>query len=149
MVIFGLFFNAAIVLTLFFYVTAYMVGATINYSLLIWGLLFRGNRKIHVPCMNTAIFLDVTIVLALELSRDAVATAASFSLSFWQQFHIAASLIAVLLYLPTVVLGWKRFYQKSPRGKIFYWHRGLGITAFFFRTLGFLSMFSMIEHVIS
>lgn len=141
--------NLIAILGLSFFITPYMTVATIAYCALVWGLLLRKTRKAHTFCMNTGILLDLILVFILEFQRDAIGTAVSFELSFFEQLHIITSSISVLFYIPTLVLGWARFSKKSLRKGLCKWHERLGLIAFFFRTLGFLLMFSLLDKVAS
>jgi len=126
--------------------TPYMGLATLAFAFLCIGLINRRHRAQHVIFMNLGIALDLSIVLALEIQRNAVATAMSFTLSPLQQAHIGTSLLATLLYVPVLILGWKR-YRGSSRAGLRVWHLRLGLAAFVFRALGFISMFALIGHL--
>lgn len=121
----------------------YMALASTSYAFLVVGLLVRRTHlKTHVVLMNLGILIDLGLVLVLEFQRDAIATAISNKLSTFQQCHVAASSIAALLYLPVLSLGWIRY--RNPKTKYRDWHSKMGLAAFFFRTIGFLLMFSML-----
>jgi len=123
--------------------TIYMGLATLAFAFLSVGLLNHRYRAGHVLFMNAGIALDLVIVLTLEIQRHAVETAISFTLSPLQQAHIASSSVATALYIPILILGWKR-YRGSSRLSIRTWHQRLGMTAFVFRALGFILMFALI-----
>jgi len=122
--------------------TPYMGLATLAFSFLCIGLISRRHRAQHVIFMNLAIALDLAIVLALEIQRNAVATAISFTLSPLQQAHIGTSSVATALYIPVLILGWMR-YRGSTGAGLRTWHLRLGLVAFVFRALGFISMFAL------
>ncbi len=121
----------------------HMMAATLAYACFLTGLRNRKNPSVHGKWMASGVAIDVAIVLVLELGRDAVATALAFKLGPLQQIHIAASSVALVLYLPLVVLGLRRLRGKGTpmSGE---WHRRLGYAAFAFRTVGFLFMFSLV-----
>lgn len=125
--------------------TPYMTAATVAYVLLLWGLLYRRIPMIHAPIMISALVVDIVIVLALEVTRSAIETAASFTLTAGQQAHIGASTVALVLYFPVLYLGFKLY---RGRGTLVTrrWHVRLALTAFAFRTLGFILMFTLLEH---
>ncbi len=127
--------------------TPYMAAATLAYGLMSIGLLNRKTTIVHARLMGSAIALDLGIVVTLELQRHAINTALSFSLTPMQQAHIAMSSIATLLYFPVVFLGWKRFRGKLSASGM-RWHIRLGISAYAFRTLGFILMFALLEQKI-
>lgn len=121
--------------------TVYMTIAAFNYLIILAGFLLRKvNRRIHVTLLSLGILFDLSLVLLLELQRDAIATAVSLKLSPLNQAHIYFSSLATLLYIPMVITG--IMILKKERCRI--WHRRLGYGTIFFRTLGFLLMFSML-----
>lgn len=124
--------------------TAKMIVATVAWLMLCIGIRHRYNRSRHVPLMLGGIALDYALVIYLELTKDAIATAASFTLTGLQQTHVAVSLTAMLLYLPVMFLGVMLYRGVGGIG-VRRWHKRLGIAAFVFRTLGFFFMFSMLS----
>lgn len=126
-----------------YFATPYMGIATFAYGLMAAGLMRRRQRRVHRAFMATALALDTGLVLTLELQRGATATAASLALSPLQSAHVLASTLAVLTYLPIVVLGIVLWSEESPRVRQL--HRILGYLAFVLRTLGFLLMFSLLS----
>ena len=124
--------------------TPYMYVAIASYALMVLGLCYRKkNRQIHATLMSTAIATDVAIVLLLQIQKHVIGTALSSTLNTWQQLHVLASVIAVLLYLPVVILGYRLLWQQAGRVARL-WHIRLALTAFFFRTLGLILMFSFV-----
>lgn len=132
-------------------VTPYMLAATFSYICMLLGIIYRRNRNVHVSLMNTAILLDLIVVLVLEFQRDAIDTALSMSLSPLQQLHIGFSSLATVFYIPTLIFGYRRLLKKEESKaltqKIRKLHLRSGIIAFVFRTIGFILMFSLISHV--
>lgn len=125
--------------------TIFMLISSISYLALSIGYLYRTNIKLHIPMMNLGIIADLSVVLILQFSRDAIQTAASFTLTPLQQLHILVSLIAVLLYFPIFILGWRKVISKSKPKSFAKLHIELGPWAFLFRSLGFALMFSMLK----
>lgn len=119
----------------------FMAAATFSYSCLLAGISARRRRTLHVPLMAAGMLIDLAIVLTLEIQRNAVKTALSFSLSPLQQMHIGASTIATILYFPLIFLGIRSWFGSARDRSL---HRKLGTLAFLFRTLGFLLMFSLL-----
>jgi hypothetical protein len=138
------FFAAFCLVGIAWFMTPYMVAAAFSYFLMVAGLVYRRQKDIHYKLMSSSIGLDLLIVLILEVSRDAVATAAGMKLPPLQQAHIFASSLAVLFYFPVVTLGVLRLKGSKSR-KVLSSHKALGITAFIFRTLGFILMFSLLK----
>ena len=122
----------------------YMGIASCSYALMIAGLKFRKTREIHVPVMTVALATDISLVLILELSRHAINTSVSGSLSMVQHAHIISSTLAILLYIPLVALGYRLFQRRSSELSRSM-HLRLGVLAFLFRSAGFILMFSMLN----
>lgn len=122
--------------------TIYMWIATVAWIALVVGYAQRRDRARHVAFMRTGIFLDFGLVLYLEVTRGAVEKALGFSMKLLPQLHIAASTIALLLYFPVLLLGYK-LVKGTGKPETKAWHVRFALSAFFFRTLGFLLMFSM------
>ena len=116
---------------------------------MLFGLFaIRLNEKNwHLLFMISAIFIDVSLVLALEIQRGAIETATSLTLSPLQMGHVVASTVATVLYLPTFMLGYIRWKQPKPGTNYVKWHRRFGVAAFLFRTLGFILMFTLLNHI--
>jgi len=135
------------VVCLGFFVTPFMFIASVSFLILSVGLSVRiTHRALHWKLMSLGILADVSLVLILEFQRSAINTAASFSLEPLQQAHIACSLVAVLLYIPVVILGVYRLKGWSTGHQGRWWHLRLGLGAFVFRALGFVLMFSLLDH---
>ncbi len=122
--------------------TTHMMIATVAWLLLSAGYVLRTRKFIHVALMHGAILLDMTLVVHLQLTRDAVQTAASFSLAWAEQAHILFSTIALLLYFPVLWLGWRLLFGAGAVS-VRKTHIRLALSAYLFRTLGFGFMFSM------
>lgn len=125
-----------------FNATPYMLLATLSYFLLAAGLALRKVRRLHAAFMLTAITADLLIVLILQIQRNAIQTAVSFSLTPLQQFHVGFSVVATFLYFPVLFLG--IFLLKKPHEALRLLHIRLALTAFTFRTLGFITMFTLL-----
>ncbi|OFZ13223.1 MAG: hypothetical protein A2Z20_09200 [Bdellovibrionales bacterium RBG_16_40_8] len=134
----------SIITALSFVIPPFMVMASLAYLLMIFGIVHRREKIIHVRLMSTAIGLDFALVLILELQRSAVETAISMSLGLPEKMHILFSLMAVLMYTPVIYFGRKRYYNQASALQKSY-HMKFGIIAFSLRTLGYIFMFSMIK----
>ena len=120
----------------------YMSLASLSYFLIVWGFIIRKSNKIqHIRLMNTGILIDLGLVLTLEFQRQAIDTALSFDLSWPEQAHIGFSTLATILYIPLLITGWMMYLK--PQNKIKKIHLPLGLSAFIFRSLGFLFMFTV------
>ena len=127
--------------------TIYMGVATLAYLLMVCGLMKRKEPEVHRVFMGAAMFIDVSLVLILELQRSAVNTAVTEAMNGMQYTHIVASTAAVVLYFPLIYLGISNYRNKNSKLSRRKAHKRLGITAFIFRTIGFLTMFSLIGRV--
>ncbi len=116
--------------------------ASVAWILLAIGYCRRRNKAQHVPLMLTGITLDITLVLYLQFTREAIQTALSFSLTPWQQIHIGFSTAALLLYFPILYLGF-RLQGGNCDVSLRQLHIRLGTLALILRTLGLIFMFSM------
>ena len=124
------------------FVTPYMILATLSYFVMLAGVSVRKiSPKVHTGCMAIAMLGDLGLALVLEIERGATETALSFTLGPLQQLHILHSTIAMLLYVPIAWLGFRNL--KSGTSNL--WHKRLGLAAVYFRTGGFLLMFSMLK----
>lgn len=126
------------------FVTPYMTMATLAYVLMSAGVIFRRERIAHARLMGTAIFIDLALVIILQIQRSAIQVAIGFELSWLEKTHILFSLLAVILYVPMIYLGLLRYRNKATSFQKTLHHR-LGIFTFIFRTLGFVFMFSMLK----
>ena len=126
--------------------TPHMGVATFSYGVLLIGLTFRKvDRKLHGQLMLSGVFLDLSLVLILEAQRSAINTAMEFSLTLPQQAHIAFSLLAVLMYIPAVIIGVGRYRGKITSPATRKAHKLIGLTAMTFRSLGFILMFTLLD----
>lgn len=61
------------------------------------GLLYRHNKKIHIPLMSAAFAIDLTLVLIIELQRKAIENVlVNHSLFVW--FHVIISVLVLVFY---------------------------------------------------
>jgi len=119
---------------------AYQWASTIALAALVLGAIRRRHRPAHVACMATAILLDVTLLLVVELNRGAIGTVAAGRLNPWQWVHVAFSTVALILYLPLLFLGIKQVGGDLSRRTV---HMRLGVSALSARFIGYVFMFSM------
>lgn len=124
--------------------TPYMAIATAAYLNMVVGWWNRKRTVVHARQMQIAFGIDLALVLFLEVTRDAIGTALSFKLGFFQQLHILFSTLALVLYFPIFFIGRQLLSHKaSPQART--WHIRLGVTAFILRTIGFILMFSLLS----
>jgi len=118
--------------------------ATSAWLSLVLAYQFRKQKYLHIAFAIAGIACDISLVVYLQLTRSALQTAMSFSLSYLEQTHIAVSTIALCLYGPTAIFGVLLATGHASSLKKTY-HRCLAISALGFRTLGFIFMFSMLK----
>ncbi len=119
--------------------------AGLAFTLLLTGFFVRKyDRRLHACLMGSGMLLDLCLVLILEFTKDAIATALGNELTSWQYAHVLTSATAVLFYFPVFILGCIRLTNPQSAPGLRTWHIRLGYCALGFRTLGFLFMFSML-----
>ncbi len=134
----GLVTTTAVILPMSFY----MHLASLSLCLLSFGVLLRKNTRTHLGLMLSGVVLDLSLVLTLESNRGAIDTVASMELSALQMTHVGLALLAVLTYLPTLILGFLNLKKRSHQLNI---HRLLGKLAFTLRFLSWIFMLSFLE----
>ncbi len=116
------------------------LGATLAWLLLVSGWFLRRRRSAHVPLVLSGITLDLAIVVFLEVTRGVVETTVQAPLSGTRWVHVASSLIAVLLYFPTLYLGFRMLRAAPPSAALRTSHRRVATLALVARTIGFATM---------
>lgn len=98
---------------------------------LIVGTLLRFNRKVHPPLMLMCFFADLGLVVWLEVTREAVETAAG-NMSPLMVTHIALAVAMLVLYATMLIggIGLLRAAPDADTGKARRKHR-MGAVAFF------------------
>lgn len=96
------------------------------FCILLAGYFLRSDRRLHKRCMLTAFCLDVALVLWIEISRHAIEK--SLGVAGYKPpgplllFHIAVSVLVLILYIAQIVLGVR--FTGQPQG--LQWHRRCG-----------------------
>ena len=118
------------------------IVAALSYAILVSGLLLRKNRRIHPILMSLGISLDLVLVVTLQIQRQVIQDTMTETYTAFQWGHIIASIVAVVLYIPVLILGVRQVLQRGgPAGRR--WHIRVALSAFAFRSTGFVLMFSM------
>lgn len=121
-----------------------MYCASLAWIILITGFIFRHKRSYHASMMTLGMLIDIILVLYLQVTRDAIQSAISLENSFFQSIHIVTSTLAIMFYLPLFFVGLMLLRNKAlPFMRV--WHIRFGILALTLRTIGFITMFSMLE----
>lgn len=117
----------------------FQTQSIIIYSLMVFGIIKRRNRKIHVPMMSAVLILDVLLILQIELGRSAVEKAAKAIVNpIILNVHVTFAILSVIFYVLLVITGRKLLkgeHAIRPRHRLFGW------TAFTLRTLTLLTSF--------
>ncbi len=121
-----------------------MVATAAYLTLLAGYSVRRSARTAHVALSCAAILTDIALVLTLQIQRNAVQTALAFKLSPLQQLHILFSTLALVLYFPTLYLGFRLYLGRAAGARSRLLHVRVATTALVFRSLGFAFMFSLL-----
>ncbi len=117
----------------------FQIQSILIYSLMVFGITQRKNRKVHVPTMTTVLIWDVILILQIELSRGAVEKASQAVVnSMILNIHVAFAVASVVFYVLLVITGRKLLagnHQIRARHRIFGW------TAFVLRSLTLATSF--------
>jgi uncharacterized membrane protein YozB (DUF420 family) len=116
--------------------------ATVAWLALVAGWTQRRVRGRHVPLVLFGIGLDLALVVHLEISRSVVEKTMTDHLPAVRWLHIATSAAAVVLYLPTLWLGF-RMLRDARDPALRRRHRMVANAALVLRTLGFLFMWGV------
>ena len=117
----------------------FQIQSIIIYSLMIYGISKRKNRKIHVPTMLTVIIWDILLILQIEFGRDAIAKASkTLTNPLILNIHVSFAVLSVVFYLLLLFTGRKLLKgDRTIRAR----HRLFGWTAFVLRTLTLITSF--------
>lgn len=109
------------------------------YALMVFGILKRKNRKIHVPTMIAVLSWDIILILQIELSRNAVEKASKALVNpILLNVHVSFAVSCVIFYLLLIYTGRKLLNGENEfRSR----HRLFGWSAFALRTLTLATSF--------
>jgi len=120
-------------------VQVFQLQSIIIYSLMIFGILKRANRKKHVPIMTTVLVWDVLLILQIELNRGAINKASKAPLNpALLNIHVTFAISTVVFYGLLVWTGRKLLKNNElvrTKHKIFGW------TAFALRSMTLITSF--------
>ncbi len=114
--------------------------AILAWLLLVNGLILRKKTSWHVPLMLSGMFLDIAIVINLQITKKAVQTVIAMEMSPLKQVHVFFSTLAFILYLVIIYLGNKLLKGEKNLKKL---HVQIAIAAFTFRTIGLICMLAL------
>lgn len=86
---------------------ATLIASSVIMGFLIFGVLQRRNRRVHIPTMIGCCIADIALVLVIELNRSAINTATTTTDPL-MRFHVAVSVTAVLCYFVALYTGFRR-----------------------------------------
>lgn len=107
--------------------------------LIMVGIFFKKNSKLHVRTMVFAMIWDLILILQIELSRSAIIKASKAATnSFLLNIHVSIAILTVFFYLIMALTG-----RKLLKGeiKIKTKHKTLGYTTLALRILTFITSF--------
>jgi hypothetical protein len=115
------------------------------------GILYRRHWSLHRYLMLTAFFIDVSIVIVVELNRQALEHVLWETQTNFVYFHILVSLVTLVLYFFLFISGSKMLNMKM--GKIpfkhnhLYMHRAQAGLFVLMRIINYITSFSMPEQL--
>lgn len=117
----------------------FQLQSIIIYSLMIFGITKRKNRKKHVPIMTTVLIWDVLLILQIELTRGAINKASQAPINpALLNIHVSFAVSSVVFYALLVWTGRKLLAgDESIRAK----HKIFGWSAVALRTLTLITSF--------
>ncbi len=134
-------FNVDIILKGQFMTSAvvFQIQSVIIYTLMIFGIIKRKNRKIHVPIMASVIIWDIILILQIELTRNAIAKASKAMINpLLLNIHVSFAVSSVVFYLLLIFTGRKLLKgEHTIKSK----HRLFGWCAFLLRSLTLITSF--------
>lgn len=117
----------------------FQIQSFLIYSMMVFGIIKRKNRKIHVPTMAAVLIWDVILILQIELNRGAVEKASKAVINpMILNIHVTFAVLSVVFYILLVITGRKLLAgEHQIRAK----HRLFGWSAFTLRTLTLITSF--------
>ncbi len=117
----------------------FQIQSFLVYSLMVFGISKRKQRKIHVPTMIAVLTWDILLILQIELNRKAVEKAVKALVNpIILNVHVSLAVSCVVFYFLLIYTGKKLLAgDKNIRAR----HRLFGWTAFVLRTLTLITSF--------
>jgi uncharacterized membrane protein YozB (DUF420 family) len=117
----------------------FQIQSFLVYSLMVFGISKRKQRKIHVPTMIAVLTWDILLILQIELNRKAVEKAVKALVNpIILNVHVSLAVSCVVFYFLLIYTGKKLLAgDKNFRAR----HRLFGWTAFALRTLTLITSF--------
>ena len=120
--------------TVIFQIQSFLIVA-----IMLLGVYHRRNRKLHVKLMSTTIIWDILLILQIEVSRSAIATASKVMTNpLMLKIHLFFAVGSVLLYFFLIYSGRKLLKNENDiRPK----HKVVGMTTVVFRIMTLVTSF--------
>lgn len=103
----------------------FQIQSILIYSMMIFGIIKRRNRKQHVPVMSVVLIWDVILILQIELGRDAVEKASqAVTNPMILNVHVSFAVLSVVFYGLLVYTGRKLLKGENtirPKHRLFGW----------------------------
>lgn len=122
----------------------FIVLSTLVVLLIFYGLSQRHNRAVHVPVMSAAFAADVVLVLAIELSRQAVEKAVTHVDNGLLMFHVAVSLLSLVMYIALTLSGRKLLRGEEAVRPL---HQKMAGAFLLFRLSNYVTSFWVINNI--
>lgn len=120
-------------------VVVFQIQSILIYSLMLFGISKRRNRKIHVPTMITVLTWDILLILQIELNRSAVEKAAKALVNpLLLNIHVSFAVSCVVFYFLLIYTG-KKLLKGDQSYRLR--HRIFGWSALLLRTLTLITSF--------
>ena len=117
----------------------FQIQSILIYSLLIFGVLKRKVRVVHVRTMYAVITWDIILILQIELTRSAIAKASKAMVNpILLNIHVSFAVASVLFYIALFYTGKKLLAGNNEIRKK---HKLLGWSAVVLRTLTLITSF--------
>lgn len=125
----------------------FLFSSTLILLIIVLGLYFRKQPKIHVPLMLTAFVADLALVLIIEFQRKAVEKVVDNAITApntFLLFHAGISLIVILLYIALIITGNKALKLPIRAGSnTMEIHKILALIFIVFRLANYITSFQM------
>jgi hypothetical protein len=92
---------------------AFNAANVVIIAAILYGVTVHRRRRLHARIMTTCFVADVLMVLLIELQRKAIEQAVGPT-SPLMRFHIAVSVIALVLWVPQLLTG-RAILRGEPR----------------------------------
>lgn len=122
----------------------FQIQSTLIVGLMIFGVMKRRQRSLHVKTMVSVIVWDILLVLQIELNRGALAKAVGVAKNYWLlNFHVSIAVTTVIIYFALIMTGRKIL---AGNNEIRTNHKKLGFSALILRLITYITSFMIVNH---